>query len=301
MSSFIDGTDIGDAWVKAYEHLLERPARAAVNLAVSISRPLEEDMGVRAALEQTLANWNATLTRRWLRAHSVHTVANTIFPISLYRPERPGAAARFFDRAARVSELHEGNRTEWGTYIGRLVSYGQSGEERVNQLEQFLRVLGKGNDWKDAYEAPLTYAGEIAGMAAVTGDMLVIGPGDRRLRGGPCLSHISLSLVDGALHLTAQYRRHHYLARAYGNFLGLARLLHFLAQEGGCQVGGMLVIGTHAEIEEGPSREQLHELLTTATSERGGPRPIELSARPLGASWNDLELPEPRTHAASLR
>lgn len=54
-----------------------------------------------------------------------------------------------------------------------------------------------------------------------------MGPEDRRRRGGPFLAHVSLTSVDGSLHLAALHRRHHYLARAYGNFLGLARLRNF--------------------------------------------------------------------------
>jgi hypothetical protein len=117
--------------------------------------------------------------------------------------------------------------------------------------------------------------------------------------GGPCLAHVSLTSVDGYLHLTALYRRHYYLARAYGNFLGLARLLNFLAQESGRQVGQMLVVGTHAQIEPGPSVVVLNALADAATEAQGTVHPIEVATRPLGASWRDLDLPTTDTPAAT--
>lgn len=306
MSTFVHAKDIGDAWLQAYRELITVPGRHIVNLAVSIDEPLHEDLGVRGALENTLAG----LTTRTRNAswHSVHTVANTIFPISLYRPGRPDAVQRFFERAGQVSRLHHKRKHEWGTYIGRLIQYeGHDGKE-INQLEQFLALLNGDTNWADGYEAPLTYPGEVSSAGdgqcedleskAATSDLLLIGPDDRRRRGGPCLAHVSLTSVDGSLHLTALYRRHHYLARAYGNFLGLARLLNFLAYESGRKVGKMLVVGTHAEIEPGAHREDLTMLLNSATVAQGDVRPIEVAARPLGAGWRDLDLPSAPTPAS---
>jgi hypothetical protein len=90
--------------------------------------------------------------------------------------------------------------------------------------------------------------------------------------------------------MTAMYRRHHYLARAYGNFLGLARLLNFLAHESGNEVGEMLVVGTHAEVEE-LSKNAGIRLLEELRSAKGDVRCIEVKDRPLGSSWKDLDLP----------
>lgn len=292
MSIFVSASNIGDAWLRAYHALLENPGRKVVNLAVSIARPLQEDLGVRGALEQTLAEM--ALSSRKTTVHSVHTVANTIFPISLYRPDQPDAAKRFFERAGKVSQLHHKRKHEWGTYIGRLIQYDQPDGTPINQLERFLTLLNGDTNWADIYEAPLTYAGENAEITAAdvaASDLLVIGPDDRRRMGGPCLAHVSLTSVDGHLHLTALYRRHYYLARAYGNFLGLARLLNFLAHESGRQVGQMLVVGTHAEIEPGLPVAALSALADTATEAQGAVHPIEVATRPLGASWRDLELP----------
>lgn len=290
MSIYVDATNIGQAWLLAYQALMGATRRQLVNLAVNIGEPLTEDAGVRAALERDLAQLRTTSPgSTW---HSVHTVANTIFPISLYQPELPDAADRFFKHSLAGSRARRGRNKGWGTYIGRLVDYeGQDGT-RINQLENMLQLLREERQWADLYEAPLTYPSETSTDAApANADLHLIGPADRRRRGGPCLAHISFTAVDGRLHLTAQYRRHSYVARAYGNFLGLARLLNFLARESGHDVGSMLVVGTHAEIENAPGRA---DLLGAAAAAEGDVRPIETSSRPLGASWRDLDLPTSR-------
>ena len=48
--------------------------------------------------------------------------------------------------------------------------------------------------------------------------------GTRRM-GGPCLSHLSFKLFDGAVHLTTLYRSHDYGYKVPGNLLGLASVL----------------------------------------------------------------------------
>lgn len=70
--------------------------------------------------------------------------------------------------------------------------------------------------------------------------------------GGPCLSHISFKAERGGkLHLTAVYRLHYYVQRAYGNLLGLARLQTFVAEQAGLTVGSLVCHSTRAELEVG--------------------------------------------------
>lgn len=286
MATYIEADNIGEAWLQAYRALIRAPGHTLVNLAINIRNPLMEDVGVRNALEIDLARLR--VARAGVPWHSVHTVANTIFPISLYQPHLPDAATRFFELSSAGNQARRGKNKGWGTYIGRLVAYQGPDGKRVNQLERILQVLREARHWADLYEAPLTYPGEASAAESTSSDMNVIGPGDKRRRGGPCLAHISVTAENGKLHLTAQYRRHSYVARAYGNFVGLARLLNFLAHESGHEVGTLFVIGTHAEIESVPGRT---DLLVAASAASGTRQPIETSSRPLGAAWSDLDLP----------
>lgn len=305
MGTYVVGTDIGSAWLAAFRALDERKG-SIVNLAVDITAPTTENLGVRVAIEHALAELRDT-RRDFANVQSMHTVANTVFPISLYRPDVDGAAARFVANALKCEQnrSHATHR-QWGTYLGRLVAYPARDGGTTNQLAVALeRLSGKDREWSDIYEVPITrpdgdhdnpdwedpepesYA--TAG-AVLHGDTRL----DARRRGGPCLAHISLTLENDAMSMLALYRRHSYITRAYGNFLGLARLLYFFAHESGHEVGNLLVVTGHATVG-GPGRAKL---LAAAKAGVGSPTAIETGARPLGATWSDLDL-RPRTAGAS--
>ena len=85
--------------------------------------------------------------------------------------------------------------------------------------------------------------------------------GARRM-GGPCLSHLSFKLFEGAVHLTALYRSHDYRYKVPGNLLGLARLQACVAREVGPEIGCMVVHSSYAYLR-GPKprmRTLLREL-----------------------------------------
>jgi hypothetical protein len=221
------------------------------------------------------------------RRQSCHTVANTIFPMSLYHPDSADAAERFFRQAEAGAESrsHASSRG-WGTYIGRLVAFPSPTGEAFNQLRFVLAQLRVADEWSDIAEVPLVQPEVDAGglSLAIEQD----GSLDRMRRGGPCLAHVSLTRVNGELTMTALYRRHEYESRAYGNFLGLARLQHFLAKEAGLRVGELTIVASHA-VSEGPSAASLLRSAQSAL-QSSSPRELEVHARPLGASYADLEL-----------
>lgn len=297
MGTYIVGSDIGSAWLAAFRALDERKG-SIVNLAVDITSPTTEDIGVRSAIECTLSELRDT-HRDFANVQSMHTVANTVFPISLYRPGTDGAAARFLTNALKGEQNRShANRRQWGTYLGRLVAYPARDGGTTNQLAVNLdRLRGTDREWSDLYEMPITspdgdhndpdWEVPERGPSATAGAVL---HGDTRLdarrRGGPCLAHISLTLDYGVVSMLALYRRHSYVTRAYGNFLGLARLLYFVAHESGHEVGNLLVVTGHATVDA-PGRAQL---LAAAELAAGSPTAIETGARPLGATWSDLDL-----------
>ena len=305
VATYVVGTDIGSAWLAAFR-ALDAQKGSVVNLAVDITSPTTEDLGVRRAIEETLADLRDT--HRVANAQSMHTVANTVFPISLYRPGSDGAAARFIANALK-GEQNRGHaaRRQWGTYLGRLVAYPARDGGTTNQLAVSLdRLSAKGKEWSDLYEMPITrpdgdhdepdWEALPPDLPATVGAVL---HGDTRLdarrRGGPCLAHISLTLEHGVVSMLALYRRHSYVTRAYGNFLGLARLLYFLAHESGHEIGNLMVVTGHATVDA-PGRG---ELLAAAESAAGSPTPIEVGTRALGSTWSDLELRPPLVKAST--
>jgi len=307
VGTYVTGTDIGSAWLAAFR-ALDAQKGSIVNLGVDIRVPMTEDAGVRGAIEEALVGLRDN-HRGFANVQSIHTVANTVFPISLYRPNTDDAASRFIANALKGEQnrRHAAHR-QWGTYLGRLVAYPARDGGATNQLAITLdRLRGTDRQWSDLYEVPVMRPDgdhddpdwEDAGLesSATVGAVL---HGDTRLdarrRGGPCLAHISLTLEDGVVSMLALYRRHSYVTRAYGNFLGLSRLLYFLAHESGHDVGNLLVVTGHATVDA-PGRS---ELLAAAEAAAGAATPIETGARPLGATWSDLHLRAPAAGASAL-
>lgn len=292
MAIFVRGTDIGSSWVAAYEQLQQ--TGHAVNLAVAIEEPLREDTGVRRAIETELVRLREeSKPGVFKNPQSMHTVANTIFPVGLYRPDRDGAAERFFANALRVEQQRAtAKKRLWGTYIGRLVAYPSPNGAITNQLATALENLNRDRNYKDRYELPVTVPqdqpADVADGALLHGDCATDG---FKGQGGPCLAHMSFTSIQGRLSMTALYRAHAYETRAYGNFLGLARLLSFLATESGREVGDLLVVASHAWAGS-PARA---ELLKAARESADSITDIETHARPLGVGTGDLNLPAPAT------
>ncbi len=260
MAELLKGQDISGAWLAAMEHLLQAGG-TDVNLGVVIALPTE-DIQMRRVLDGYLSAG---------KYPSIQTVANTLFPQAFYQPERGESAREWLYDCYRtiepVARRHTSNRQ--GTYFGRLIRWPK-GTEGTNQLEQVIqklrRELSRSNPKSSIYELGLGIAGTVdivneqkapvfegvgRGVADdFTADLRVYSPGsDNSDMGFPCLSHISLTLKQGHLHLAALYRNQHFIRRAYGNYLGLSRLLLFICQEAGCEPGEILCIASHADAE----------------------------------------------------
>ena len=77
-------------------------------------------------------------------------------------------------------------------------------------------------------------------------------------------SHLSFSLLHGAVSLLAIYRSQDFISWAYGNYLGLGRVLQFVAHESGFPAGELTCVSASAaaEINRGGSfgHEQVEAL-----------------------------------------
>lgn len=288
MAELIQGSDISDAWLSSIEHLL-RCGRVDINLAVAIAEPGKENAAVRRALDKYLKS---------KKYQAVQTVANTIFPEKFYI-RRLGDAARqhLYESHNEVKDVVGRLRANWfGTYIGRLIDWPGS-EEGINQLEETVRKLQKElsrpNPMSSIYELSLSpvrkLSTESSGDAVEPNgevftedrgsfndedalEMHIYSPGkDKRPMGFPCLSFISLTLAKRRLNMTAVYRNQYFVQKAYGNYLGLSRLLDFLCQESGCEPGEILCVATHAYLEDGPHKLQhlLEECRRSSQSQNG--------------------------------
>jgi hypothetical protein len=200
------------------------------------------------------------------RFQSVETVANTIFPAALAAASKgpEDLVERYRAMYLNVRRLSPNNRL--GTYFGRLVAYPGGGGE-VDQLNPLINKLRAESALKTPkaarYEIDTAVAAESGDAADVghlgdpsgvlrdeTAGFLVHAAGtDRSPMGFPCLSGCSFQLDHGRVHLLAHYRYEYLIARGYGNYLGLARLLGYVATNAGLAVGQMTIITGRAHVD----------------------------------------------------
>lgn len=243
MAAFVSEKNVSTAWLAALDALLTAGGDA-VNLTVSIADPTAEDDGIRQVLDRFIAEQRRAKPRSVER---LSTVANTIFPSAWYLPERlgPNAAEHLYE-IERTTRPVSRRRNRRGTYFERMVAW-PGGTEEFNQLDQAVRRLrsarARGHQRGHEYEVGVsTPTDEIAVPVIVAGK-------DRSVRGFPCLSHMSFSLLHDAVHLLAVYRSHDFVSRAYGNYIGLGRVLQFVAHESGFLVGELVCASASATAE----------------------------------------------------
>ena len=258
MSELLAATKtLSESWVQALTHTIGQRNGRCVNLVMTVENPGSEDEAIRDMLDLALDEAGD---------QGVETVAGTIFPNPLYQspgfswwPNLNGQAVRELDAAAH--NLYEryvgmlptllrfpGNSR--GTYFARMISWPGKKAGGTNQLD--LRISRIRSEFANGRRTNNTLNIDI-GADALESEPLagvqVYSPTDQRTRGFPCLVHIDLTLVDGTLHCTAVYRHQYLITKAYGNLVGLSRLMHFLCEQTGAACGELVVHATLADSE----------------------------------------------------
>lgn len=213
---FITSENLSAAWSRVYLHILDNPGKEVSPLIVSITGFKQggdalEDPEVRRALDAVLTDEKAV---------NVEDAAFTIFPQSLWRLAK-GDRNRLFQmyRDWAFPAYKQSNRklNGRGLYFERLVSYG-SGPEDGNQLEWILKQY----ELKSSVRRSMLQASIFDPARDHVGQAQL---------GFPCLQHVSFLPSKNGLAMNAFYATQQLLFRAYGNFLGLAQLGAFMAQE----------------------------------------------------------------------
>jgi thymidylate synthase len=257
MSVLVCGADVSRAWLAAVQHLSAQPGDQCSNLAVSIEDPTAEV----ADLRQKLDAFTEAEGRRGHAIPAIHSTAGTIFPSGLYRPNTKAPAKHLFEMERLIRHVVRKHReNKRGTYFERLVAYPLADGSEVNQLDRVLKKLQR--------------AAELGQRNGNRYELATFHPGrDTNPTAFPCLSHISITLQDGRLDGTAVYRNQYFLARAYGNYLGLGEVLRFLATESGFVVGELLCVSSHAYLEvREHGRARVEELMQRCAAALEGDR-----------------------------
>jgi len=246
----ISASNLSLGWLNALENLLDCGGKAT-HLHILIDDVHEENIEIRYLLDKF---------SEYKGVYPVSTVANTIFPAALYYPHNPkltGNKARdhlyqMYRQGDEVRQRCPANRH--GTYFNRMIDW-PTGRKTVNQLERIISRLKsnrtRNNPLSSNYELSVGGSEEcLVQDDTATADIQIRLPDtDTSIMGFPCLSHISLVLDKGRLSMTALYRNQHFIRKAYGNYLGLSRLLKFICQEAGCETGELVCIASHADAE----------------------------------------------------
>ncbi|MBF6339849.1 hypothetical protein IU450_28740 [Nocardia abscessus] len=197
----------------------------------------------------------------------VTTVANTIFPAALAdrHPDPTRLAARYRNLFPQLKRLDPKNSK--GTYFQRLVDYPTSSGGSFNQLGHLITTLDKelaGRGPKRArYETGFA-------VPDFDGAAPVLVPGrDTSAMAFPCLSLLSFQLDGSQVHAVAHYRAQYLVQRGYGNYLGISRLLAYIAGQVGLGPGSLTVVVGLAHVES--LRKDLAEELRTLSDDLGVP------------------------------
>lgn len=249
------------AWAQTYRKVEKQPEKELLALTVSFTGfgngKIEEAASIRAALDACLAEKNF---------QEIETVANTIFPQPLWalaKGEREKLFEMYLENLpAYVSMAARKNNR--GLYFARLTGWNidpKTGCEafRVNkhlkgvngnQLEFIIQQCKKGVRRSEFQAAIFDPARDHSTAAQL---------------GFPCMQHITMipDFKHNTITLNAFYATQQLFDKAYGNFLGLARLGTFMAHEIGLELDRVNIHIGIEKIDKRPeSGKTLDELKT---------------------------------------
>ncbi len=245
---------VSEAWLLGLERVVAEPDGRLVHLVSTVTDPGAEFAPVRHVLDSALEAAGK---------HSVDTVAETIFPSSLYPDPgfnwMPGIAAQKEEELDAAADTLYSSYCDMlpllltaagngrGTYFGRMVSWPGKAAGGPNQLADRISALR--SEHRAGRQRNNTLDMDVAADSQDMRGVQIYAATDRRRRGFPCLTHVDLTLHDGRLHCMAVYRHQYFVEKAYGNMLGLSAMLQFLCQQSGYEPGELVVHATMADAQ----------------------------------------------------
>jgi hypothetical protein len=249
---------VSEAWLLALERVAARPKGRAVHVVSTVTEPASELQAIRHLVDEVLEE---------NEFQSVTTVAETIFPRSLYADPgvewTPGLMIeqqRSLDDAAEsmyqaymdmLPLLRTVDANKCGTYFARMITWPGKVSGGFNQLAARVEKLrsehSAGRNTNNTLDVDVSADSDNAD-GPVKG-LQVYAATDKRTRGFPCLTHVDFTLFEGRLHAAAVYRHQYLIEKAYGNILGLSWLMQFLCQQSGFDLGELVIHATLADAQ----------------------------------------------------
>lgn len=251
---FAECADISEAWLDALQIMVGSKQRAAVHMLLRVTDATIDRPEIRALAQGLIDDFNADKAEG-KRLWSVETTRNTIMPTSwAARNPEPSDLAKYYRE--RYPALRQIAASQYGTYFGRLVAYPRD-KKHENQYDQLSNVVTK---------LRREHAAGSRSRKSSCYELNVYSERwDTNLMSFPCLAHISLHVHGGKLNMQAVYRNEFLIGRAYGNYLGLAELLTYIAAA--CptlQPGELLLTLNHVELDKSVPMSLVKQVLKKA-------------------------------------
>jgi hypothetical protein len=230
-SFHIEEQNLSFAWAKAFLKVMEPGVDEITPLIVSVNGFTDgipkENHFVKEALDKALMDQGESVS---------HTIANTIFPRSLWnqRSERKLLYERYKNALQRIKKCPA---NKLGIYFNRLIAF-ENGQVAVNQLEHIIDTWHRGNHRHSALQAAIFDPRKDHKHS--------------RQRGFPCLQQVDFAPIGPngkeGLIVIGFYATQYIFQKAYGNYLGLCRLGEFMAHEMKLELTRMICITSIARL-----------------------------------------------------
>jgi hypothetical protein len=245
----IEDTNLSRAWGRAILKSLSPGTERIAPLIICLSGfdqdgLIEEDDDIRHHVDVMLTE---------SKEQSVENVAFTIFPQKYWKLSGGDRGAMFRDFARdwpRIQKMSKLNKR--GNYFQRLTMY-EGTEGPINQLEFIISQHVRYRDEHGMHVRPSM-------LQAATFDPRHDHVGSIML-GFPCLQHVSFFPTSGGLLASAFYASQYLFKKAYGNYLGLARLSAFMAHEMDLPLVGLTVYVGAADLDIGKDKLRKSDLV----------------------------------------
>lgn len=212
MPHLISSNNCLTAWKDACNYIIKNGE--GFNLMVHIDTPLAF----------TSSNLLEITNSGIISKKNIDDVVNTIFPSKLHQRNNGISNSQFYDLHEQLyhrgKTMHSRNKGLWGNYFLRFTKFGSS---KKNQLQKIIDdINSRNNQYAACYI-----------MHVSSADI----DSNTRNIGNPCLQYVQFGQEQNTINLTAVYRNHDFLNKALGNYIGLSKLLEFVCQQTGRNIG----------------------------------------------------------------
>ncbi|MDI9863505.1 hypothetical protein QM480_04170 [Flectobacillus sp. DC10W] len=237
MAHLIQSNNCLTAWRDACNFILQNGK--GFNLVVQIENPLN----YTDQQFSDITNSDITTPKK------VADVSNTIFPSKLYLRNQSITLEQFYRKHESIylrgKTMHSKNKSRWGNYFLRFTRFGELDQ---NQLQKIIKAI---NTRTKQYSACY-----IMHVSSIDLDS------NTRALGNPCLQYVQFGLEGDTINLTAVYRNHDFANKALGNYIGLSKLLEFVCNQTGRNVGTFVCHSIHYYMDKHRDVQQLLNTLT---------------------------------------